>query len=170
MPAPPEVIAGTLAYMAPEQTGCMNRSLDTRSDRYSLGVTVYQTFTGRLPFAAADAMEWVHCHIARKSLAPDSRAPLPAPLSAIIMRLLAKTAEERYQTAGGLEADLRRCLTEWVAEACLKFGSIFRRARGLYISIHHRGRIAEVLRNWPTRPIYVPGSRSRYTDPITGSG
>jgi PAS domain S-box-containing protein len=112
-PAPPEIIAGTLAYMAPEQTGRMNRSLDTRSDLYSLGVTVYQMFTGRLPFAADDAMEWVHCHIARQPLAPDSIAPLPAPLSAIIMRLLAKTAEERYQTALGLEADLRRCLAEW---------------------------------------------------------
>jgi PAS domain S-box-containing protein len=113
VPAPPEIIAGTLAYMAPEQTGRMNRSIDTRSDLYSLGVTLYQMFTGCLPFAAADAMEWVHCHIARQPAPPDSIAKLPAPLSAIIMRLLAKTVEDRYQTAMGLEGDLRRCRLEW---------------------------------------------------------
>jgi hypothetical protein len=111
-PAPPEVIAGTLAYMAPEQTGRMNRSIDTRSDLYSLGVTLYQMLTGELPFVAADAMEWVHCHIARQPTPPDS-SEFPAPLSALILRLLAKTVEERYQTAAGLEADLRRCLVEW---------------------------------------------------------
>jgi predicted ATPase/transcriptional regulator with GAF, ATPase, and Fis domain len=112
-PAPPEILAGTLAYMAPEQTGRMNRSMDARSDLYSLGVTLYQMLTGQLPFAAADAMEWVHCHIARKPVAPDRIADLPAPPSTIIMRLLAKNAEERYQTAAGLEADLRRCLAAW---------------------------------------------------------
>ncbi|MEA3008190.1 MAG: hypothetical protein QOI94_3459, partial [Acidobacteriaceae bacterium] len=112
-PAPPEIIAGTLAYMAPEQTGRMNRSIDTRSDLYSLGATFYQMLTGHLPFAAADAMEWVHCHIARQPSPPDRIAKLPAPLSAMVMRLLAKTVEERYQTAVGLEADLRRCLAEW---------------------------------------------------------
>ena len=110
-PAPPEIIAGTLAYMSPEQTGRMNRSMDTRSDLYSLGVTLYQMLTGVLPFAAADPLEWVHCHIARQPVAPADRRAVPEPLSAIIMRLLAKNAEERYQTAAGLEADLRRCLT-----------------------------------------------------------
>ena len=112
-PAPPEIIAGTLAYMSPEQTGRMNRSIDTRSDLYSLGVTLYQMLTGVLPFAAADPLEWVHCHIARQPVAPADRRAVPEPLSAIIMRLLAKNAEERYQTAAGLEADLRRCLSEW---------------------------------------------------------
>ena len=112
-PAPPEIIAGTLAYMSPEQTGRMNRSMDTRSDLYSLGVTLYQMLTGVLPFAAADPLEWVHCHIARQPVAPADRREVPEPLSAIIMRLLAKNAEERYQTAAGLEADLRRCLSEW---------------------------------------------------------
>ena len=109
-PAPPEIIAGTLAYMSPEQTGRMNRSMDTRSDLYSLGVTLYQMLTGVLPFAAADPLEWVHCHIARQPVAPADRARVPEPLSAIIMKLLAKNAEDRYQTAAGLEADLRRCL------------------------------------------------------------
>jgi PAS domain S-box-containing protein len=112
-PAPPEIIAGTLAYMSPEQTGRMNRSMDTRSDLYSLGVTLYQMLTGALPFAAADPLEWVHCHIARQPVAPADRRAVPEPLSAITMKLLAKNAEERYQTATGLEADLRRCLSGW---------------------------------------------------------
>jgi PAS domain S-box-containing protein len=116
-PAPPEVIAGTLAYMAPEQTGRMNRSVDSRSDLYALGVTFYEMLTGQLPFTAADPMEWVHCHVARQPMPPNEQiAGLPAPLSAIVMKLLAKTAEERYQTAAGAEADLRRCLAEWEAD------------------------------------------------------
>ena len=113
-PEPPEVIAGTLAYMAPEQTGRMNRSIDSRSDLYSLGVTFYQMLTGSLPFTAADPMEWVHCHVARNPVPPCERLRnVPAPVSAIIMKLLAKTVEERYQTASGLEADLRRYLAQW---------------------------------------------------------
>jgi len=113
-PEPPELIAGTLANMAPEQTGRMNRSIDSRSDLYSLGVTLYQMLTGVLPFTAADPMEWVHCHIARLPLAPIERLEnVPAPISQIVMKLLAKTAEERYQTATGIESDLRRCLAEW---------------------------------------------------------
>jgi PAS domain S-box-containing protein len=113
-PAPPEFIAGTLAYMAPEQTGRMNRSIDARSDLYALGVTLYEMLTGVLPFAAADPLEWVHCHIARQPVSPHERVNgIPKPVSAIIMKLLAKTAEDRYQTAAGVQADLRRCLTEW---------------------------------------------------------
>src|SRR5438477_10191822 len=117
-PEPPETIAGTLAYMAPEQTGRMNRSIDSRSDLYALGVTFYQMLTGSLPFTAADPMEWVHCHIARKPLPPSERLEnIPAPVSAIIMKLLAKTADERYQTAAGVEIDLRHCLAEWERQA-----------------------------------------------------
>jgi PAS domain S-box-containing protein len=113
-PAPPEIIAGTLAYMAPEQTGRMNRSVDSRSDLYALGVTLYEMLTRQLPFTAADPMEWVHCHIARQPVPPSERiSRVPEALSAIVMKLLAKTAEERYQTASGLEADLQRCLGEW---------------------------------------------------------
>jgi PAS domain S-box-containing protein len=113
-PEPPDAIVGTLAYMAPEQTGRMNRSIDTRSDLYSLGITLYEMLTGTLPFAAADPLEWVHCHVARQPVPPEERTvETPAALSVIVMKLLAKTAEERYQTAAGLEVDLRRCLAEW---------------------------------------------------------
>jgi len=112
-PDPPEFIAGTLAYMAPEQTGRMNRSTESRSDLYSLGVTFFQMLTGSLPFTASDPMEWVHCHVARQPEPPSERVKnVPPAVSAIIMKLLAKTAEERYQTAAGLESDLRRCLAE----------------------------------------------------------
>ncbi|HXN82096.1 MAG TPA: AAA family ATPase, partial [Myxococcales bacterium] len=112
-PEPPEAIAGTLAYMAPEQTGRMNRSIDSRSDLYSLGVTLYQMLSGVLPFSASDPMEWIHCHIARQPVPPGERLKeVPAPVLAIISKLLAKTAEDRYQTAAGVEADLRKCLTE----------------------------------------------------------
>src|SRR5246500_2296532 len=100
--------------MAPEQTGRMNRSIDSRTDLYALGVTMYEMLTGSLPFTASDPMEWVHCHIARKAVPPGERLKnAPASVSAIIMKLLAKTAEERYQTAAGVKSDLRRCLAEW---------------------------------------------------------
>jgi PAS domain S-box-containing protein len=113
-PVPPETIAGTLAYMAPEQTGRMNRSIDARSDLYALGVTLYQMLTSVLPFTAADPLGWVHCHLARPPVPPAERvAGIPEPVSAIVMKLLAKTAEDRYQTAAGVERDLRRCLAEW---------------------------------------------------------
>src|SRR4030081_2957574 len=97
-PQPPELVAGTLAYMAPEQTGRMNRSIDSRSDLYSLGVTLYEMLTGSLPFTASDPMEWLHCHIARQPAPPGERLKnVPGPVSAIILKLLTKTAEDRYQ-------------------------------------------------------------------------
>jgi serine/threonine protein kinase len=119
-PAPPEIISGTLAYMAPEQTGRMNRSVDARSDFYSLGVTLYLMLTGALPFDAADPLEWVHCHIARRPTPPRDRAAVPEPLSAIVMKLLAKNAEDRYQTALGVEADLQKCFGEWESRGCIE--------------------------------------------------
>jgi PAS domain S-box-containing protein len=114
IPQPPELIAGTLAYMAPEQTGRMNRSIDSRSDLYALGVTLYEMLTGTLPFTASDSMQLVHCHIARQPTPPRERVKsVPPPISAIVVKLLAKTPEDRYQTASGVKADLQRCLTEW---------------------------------------------------------
>jgi len=113
-PEPPETIAGTLAYMAPEQTGRMNRSIDSRSDLYALGVTFYEMLTGSLPFTATEPMEWVHCHIARQPRPPGEQVANLAPtLSRLVLKLLAKTAEDRYQTAASVEHDLRRCLACW---------------------------------------------------------
>ena len=113
-PDPPESIAGTLAYMAPEQTGRMNRAIDSRSDLYALGITLYQMLVAALPFAASDPLDLVHCHVARQPAPPSARLEtVPAAVSVIVMKLLAKSAEERYQTASGLEADLRRALAEW---------------------------------------------------------
>src|SRR4029453_6037054 len=113
MVKPPELIEGTLSHMPPEQTGRMNRSIDSRSDLYSLGITFYLALTGRLPFAASEPMEWVHCHIARKPAPPNAvRESIPSQLSAIVVKLLAKTPEERYQTAAGVEGDFRRCVRE----------------------------------------------------------
>jgi len=113
-PDSPEFLEGTLAYMAPEQTGRMNRSIDSRSDLYSLGITLYEMLTGSLPFTASDPMEWVHCHIAKKPMPPCQRLKnVPLPVSAVVMKMLAKTAEERYLTAAGVESDLRRCLADW---------------------------------------------------------
>lgn len=119
-PGPPESIAGTLAYMAPEQTGRMNRSVDSRSDLYSLGVTFYEMVTGELPFMAADAMEWIHCHVARQAPSPGERVNLPPAVSGIVLKLLAKNAEDRYQTAAGVEADLRVCLEQWESTGCIE--------------------------------------------------
>ena len=142
----PEVLEGTLPYMSPEQTGRMNRAMDYRTDLYSLGVTFYEILTGQLPFQADDAMELVHCHLAKMPVPPcelPSPSPSPSPqgrgdltgvrtcspplvggaggggsqtisqiLSDIIMKLMAKNAEDRYQSAYGLKADLEWCLEQ----------------------------------------------------------
>ncbi|HVJ30014.1 MAG TPA: serine/threonine-protein kinase PknK, partial [Gammaproteobacteria bacterium] len=104
-------LEGTLAYIAPEQTGRMNRSLDYRADLYSLGVTLYELFTGGLPHESADPLEMVHFHIAGKPVPPrDRHSRVPEVLSDIVLKLLQKEPEDRYQSAAGLVADLRRCL------------------------------------------------------------
>ena len=114
----PNVLEGTLPYMSPEQTGRMNRSLDYRTDFYSLGVTFYELLTNKLPFDTTDALELVHCHIAKQPISPHQINPnIPQVVSDIVMKLLEKTAEERYQSAWGLKADLEECLIQmqfWV--------------------------------------------------------
>ncbi|HET7539106.1 MAG TPA: AAA family ATPase [Polyangiaceae bacterium] len=107
-----DALEGTLAYMSPEQTGRMNRSVDRRSDLYSLGVTFYQLLTGVLPFETEDPLELVHSHIARVARPPAEFAVVPRVVSEIVMRLLEKAPEARYQTASGLAADLARCERE----------------------------------------------------------
>ncbi|SET45387.1 trifunctional serine/threonine-protein kinase/ATP-binding protein/sensor histidine kinase [Stigmatella erecta] len=103
-------IEGSLEYMSPEQTGRMNRPVDYRTDLYSLGITLYELLTGSLPFHGKDALEWFHAHMAQAPVPPLERVPgLPPVPSAIILKLLAKVAEERYQSAEGLRADLARC-------------------------------------------------------------
>jgi len=109
----PHQLEGTLAYIAPEQTGRINRGIDYRSDFYSLGVTFYELLTNKLPFETTDPMELVHCHIAQQPLPLNKLIPeMPLAISNIISKLLAKTPEERYQSAWGIKADLETCLNQ----------------------------------------------------------
>jgi predicted ATPase/signal transduction histidine kinase len=109
----PNILEGTLAYISPEQTGRMNRGIDYRTDFYSLGVTFFELLTGKLPFATSDPMELVHCHIAKRPPTLGNPEEIPPVLSDIIMKLMAKNAEDRYQSALGLQHDLERCQQQW---------------------------------------------------------
>jgi predicted ATPase/signal transduction histidine kinase len=110
----PKTLEGTLGYLAPEQTGRMNRSIDYRSDFYALGVTLYQLLTGRLPFISDDPLELVHCHIAKIATpAHEVNTDVPPILGAIVAKLMAKNAEDRYQSALGLKHDLEECCSQW---------------------------------------------------------
>ncbi|MBC1218697.1 AAA family ATPase, partial [Nostoc sp. UCD120] len=106
----PNLLEGTLAYLSPEQTGRMNRGVDYRSDFYSLGVSFYELLTGELPFQSDDPMELVHCHIAKMPTLLSNREDIPQVFSNIVMKLMAKNAENRYQSALGLKHDLEECL------------------------------------------------------------
>lgn len=111
-----DVIAGTLPYIAPEQTGRMDRPIDGRSDLYALGVTLYELFTGTLPFSASAPEEWIHCHVVRAPPPPTDRTPgVPETISAVVLKLLSKEPADRYQSAEGLAADLGECLAQWNA-------------------------------------------------------
>jgi predicted ATPase/signal transduction histidine kinase/tRNA A-37 threonylcarbamoyl transferase component Bud32 len=106
----PTTLEGTLRYMAPEQTGRMNRLVDSRADLYAFGVTLFELLTGRLPFTDDDVLAIVHAHLAVRPPAPAAIDPaIPRPVSAIVTKLMAKAPEDRYQTAAGLLADLRTC-------------------------------------------------------------
>lgn len=111
---PPSLIEGSLPYLSPEQTGHLARAIDERSDLYSLGVIFHQLLTGRFPFEASDALEWIYCHVARAPRSLRDVVPgLPAPLVEMVDKLLAKMPEDRYQTARGLLHDLERCSAAW---------------------------------------------------------
>jgi serine/threonine protein kinase len=112
----PNILEGTLAYLAPEQTGRMNRGIDYRADFYGLGVTLYQLLTGTLPFTSDDPLELMHCHIAKTPVPVEQVNPdVPVMVAEIVTKLMAKNAEDRYQSALGLKHDLQQCLTEWDA-------------------------------------------------------
>ncbi|WP_449421016.1 trifunctional serine/threonine-protein kinase/ATP-binding protein/sensor histidine kinase [Phormidium nigroviride] len=112
----PQGLEGTLAYLAPEQTGRMNRGIDYRTDFYALGVMLYELLTGQLPFRSDDPLEVIHSHIAKTPTPVHEVKPeIPAMLGAIVAKLMAKNAEDRYQSALGLEHDLRECLNQWQA-------------------------------------------------------
>ena len=108
------ILEGSLAYISPEQTGRMNRPIDYRSDLYSLGITLYEILTGQLPFHASHPLEWVHAHLAQKPPDPRTYRPdFPQPIAEIIMILLAKTSEDRYQSAYNLKKDFEKAAIQW---------------------------------------------------------
>jgi predicted ATPase/signal transduction histidine kinase/tRNA A-37 threonylcarbamoyl transferase component Bud32 len=142
-------VEGTLAYMSPEQTGRMNRAIDYRSDYYSLGATLYESLTARLPFSTREPMELVHCHLAINPKPPREVNPeIPETLSEIVMKLLAKNAEERYQSAEGLKYDLEKCFQQLTNEGNIEYFLPGERDRGTQLSIPEKlyGREKEVRR------------------------
>ena len=143
----PSELAGTLAYLSPEQTGRMNRSVDYRSDYYSLGMTLYQMLAGQLPFVTEDPMELIHCHLAKQPLPLCEIREVPQVISDIVMKLLAKTAEERYQSAAGLKFDLETCLNQLLATGTIAHFAIATRDKGSQLLIPQKlyGREQEVI-------------------------
>jgi serine/threonine protein kinase len=110
----PNLLEGTLAYISPEQTGRMNRGIDYRTDFYSLGVTLYELLTGKLPFETQDPSDLIYCHLAQIAIPVDRVNPeIPSVVAQIVAKLMSKNAEDRYQSGLGLKYDLERCLNQW---------------------------------------------------------
>lgn len=151
-----DAIEGTLAYMSPEQTGRMNRAIDYRTDLYSLGITFYELLTGQLPFQAKTPLEWVHQHIAKKPITPIFLNPeIPPVLSEIVMKLIEKTPEDRYQTAWGVKVDLEICLNQLQTQGTIDSFVIALQDRTGKIAsprrIYGRDREIEILQSTFTR-------------------
>ncbi|NER34801.1 MAG: AAA family ATPase [Oscillatoria sp. SIO1A7] len=143
----PKLLEGTLAYMSPEQTGRMNRAIDYRTDYYALGATLYEMLTGQVPFVTNDPMELVHCHLAKKPIPPsDLNLDIPEAVSDITMKLMAKTAEDRYQSPAGLKYDLEKCLNQLQTNGTIENFPLGERDRGSQLLIPEKlyGREQEV--------------------------
>ncbi|QDZ38737.1 AAA family ATPase [Euhalothece natronophila Z-M001] len=142
----PNTIMGTLAYISPEQTGRMNCYLDHRSDLYSLGVTFYEMLTGQLPFTSANPLELIHAHLAESPVPPHHHRSIPLALSHLILKMLAKKADEGYQTATGLKYDLERCWQQWEEQGEMETFELGTRDRASALIIPQKlyGREAEV--------------------------
>ncbi len=124
----PNILEGTLAYISPEQTGRMNRGIDYRTDFYSLGVTFFELLTGKLPFQSRDPIELIHCHIAQPAKFPQE-SQVPEVVRSIIIKLMSKNAEDRYQSALGLKHDLEKCLQQLEAIGEITFFELGERDR-----------------------------------------
>ncbi|WP_199249073.1 ATP-binding sensor histidine kinase [[Phormidium] sp. ETS-05] len=143
----PNLLEGTLAYLAPEQTGRMNRGIDYRTDFYSLGVTLYELLTGQLPFTSENPLELVHCHIAIPPVEPHTiNESIPVGMSHLVMKLMEKNAEDRYQSAVGLQHDLEQCLKQWVSKGTISEFELGQRDRSDKFTIPEKlyGRHQEV--------------------------
>ena len=141
----PNVLEGTLAYLSPEQTGRMNRGIDYRTDFYSLGVTFYELLTGNLPFVCDDPLELIHYHLAKSPIYLTSET-IPQVISDMVMKLMAKNAEERYQSFAGLKYDLEKCFQQWQAIGKINYFEIAQKDLGDRLLIPEKlyGREVEV--------------------------
>ncbi|MFT3693771.1 MAG: AAA family ATPase [Kofleriaceae bacterium] len=133
---PPSEPMGEVAYLAPEQTGRVDRNVDARTDLYAAGLVIYELLAGARPFTASTPAEWIHCHVARTPAALP--AHVPAQTATIVMKLLAKMADDRYQSAAGLEHDLLRCLQEWKATGTISRFVLGARDHGRRLIISER--------------------------------
>ena len=144
------VLEGTLAYISPEQTGRINRPVDYRTDFYSLGVTFYELLTGRRPFNEQDPLALLHSHLAKQPLAlHEVHRNIPVALSNIVMKLLAKSAEDRYQSAFGLKADLIECKKQWRSDRAIREFTLGQK------DVSDRFKISQMLfgREWASRSL-----------------
>jgi serine/threonine protein kinase len=155
-------LEGTLPYISPEQTGRMNRSVDYRSDFYSLGVTFYEMLTGHVPFTTTDVLELIYAHLAKVPVSPTDIIPeIPEVISDMVMKLMAKRAEDRYQMAEGLKYDLECCLEQFKSFGKIKPFSLCQRDQSTQLMIPQKlyGREAEITTLLNTFQQVCTGSR-----------